>query len=109
VTALQSDADLFRWVAATTGSNNAAGLALASGESVLAIGGFNGTDPYPTLAEFQGYVAAGEIHYYVGGQDAGGFRGANGGSDVAAAIAAWVDANFTSTTVGGVAVYDLAP
>jgi hypothetical protein len=104
---LETDAGQFRWAAATTGANNAAGLALSSGTSVLSIGGFNGTDPYPTLAQFQAYVAEGAIHYYVAGADATGFRGAMGGSDVAAQIADWVDANFPSTTVGGVAVYDL--
>lgn len=107
VAALQTNADAYRWVAATTGSNNAAGLALSSGESVMSIGGFNGTDPSPTLEEFQAYVAAGEIHYYVAGRDAAGFAGAQGGSDVAAAIDAWVQASFSPTTIGGVTVYDL--
>ena len=108
VAALQAGADDFRWVAATTGSNNAAGLALSSGASVLSIGGFNGTDPSPTLAQFQAWVAAGEIHYYVAGQDAGGFRGAVGGSQAAAAIDEWVTQTFDSVEIGGVTVYDLA-
>ena len=108
VAALQQDASDYRWAAATTGANNAAGLALGSGQSVMAIGGFNGTDPSPTLAEFQAYVAAGEIHYYVAGIDAGGFRGARGGSDVAAQISQWVADRFDATTIGGVTVYDLA-
>ncbi len=107
VSLLQRGADGFRWVAATTGANNAAGLALASGQSVMAIGGFNGTDPSPTLAEFQQAVANGEIHYYVAGNDAGGFRGAQGGSRSAAQISAWVDQTYRSTLVGGVTVYDL--
>jgi 4-amino-4-deoxy-L-arabinose transferase-like glycosyltransferase len=107
VAALQNDAAQYRWVAATTGSNNAAGLALSSEQSVMAIGGFNGTDPTPTLEQFQAYVAAGEIHYYIAGNDAAGFRGAQGGSRVSAAIAQWVADTFTPTTVGGVTVYDL--
>ncbi len=107
VAALQRDASTFRWVAATTGANNAAGLALGSGQSVMAIGGFNGTDPSPTLAEFQADVAAGEIHYYVAGTDAGGFRGARGGSDVSAQISQWVADGFDATTIGEVTVYDL--
>ena len=92
---------------ATTGSNNAAGLALASQTSVMSIGGFNGTDPAPTLEQFETYVQQGLIHYYVGGSDAGGFRGAIGGSQDAAAIAAWVEADFEPTTVGGMTLYDL--
>jgi hypothetical protein len=107
VAALQVNAGAYRWVAATTGSNNAAGLALASRESVMGIGGFNGTDPSPTLAEFQADVARGAIHYYVAGGDAGGFRGAQGGSRESASIAQWVVSTFRPTTIGGVTVYDL--
>ena len=49
----------YTWAAAVVGSNNAAGYQLASGAPVMAVGGFNGTDPAPTLEEFQHYVAAG--------------------------------------------------
>ena len=77
VALLQADVDSYRWVAATVGANNAAGYQLASQQSVMPIGGFNGSDPSPTLAQFQAYVAAGDIHYFIGG---GGF-GANGGSN----------------------------
>jgi 4-amino-4-deoxy-L-arabinose transferase-like glycosyltransferase len=107
VAALRDDEASYRWTAATTGSNNAAGLALSSQTSVLAIGGFNGTDPAPTLAQFQDYVGKGLIHYYVGGTDAAGFRGARGGSQTAADIAAWVESTFAPTMIDGVTVYDL--
>ena len=69
---LQQDADSYTWVAAAVGSNTASGYQLASEEPVMAIGGFNGSDPSPTLAEFQEYVANGEIHWFIGG---GGFGG----------------------------------
>ena len=64
---LQEDAEQYTWVAAAVGSNSASGYQLASEEPVMAIGGFNGSDPSPTLAEFQAYVAAGEIHYFIAG------------------------------------------
>jgi 4-amino-4-deoxy-L-arabinose transferase-like glycosyltransferase len=102
---LQADADSYTWVAATIGSNNASGYQLATGEPVMAIGGFNGTDPSPTLAQFQQYVAQGKIHYFIGGGTGGGAR--TGGSAAAQEIANWVEQNFTATTVGGVTVYDL--
>jgi hypothetical protein len=54
---LQTDASAYRWVAATLGANSAAGIQLATGDPITAIGGFNGTDPTPTLAHFQAYVA----------------------------------------------------
>ncbi|SCF23807.1 glycosyltransferase family 39 protein [Micromonospora mirobrigensis] len=101
---LTADADAYTWVAATVGSNNASGYQLATGEPVMAIGGFNGSDPSPTLAGFQAYVADGRIHWFVGG---GGFR-ANGGSSTSQEIATWVAENFESTTVDGVTVYDLS-
>jgi hypothetical protein len=73
----------------------------------MSIGGFNGTDSYPTLAELLAYVAEGTIHYHAAGADAKGFRGARGGSDTAAQIVEWVDANFSAISVGGVTVYYL--
>ena len=108
VAALQVGATHYRWVAATTGSENAAGLALSSGEPVMAIGGFNGSDPSPTLTEFQADVAAGEIHYYVASNDAGGFPGTRGGSNAAAEISVWVAHTYTATVIGGTTVYDLS-
>ncbi|MEV6515736.1 glycosyltransferase family 39 protein [Micromonospora chalcea] len=101
---LTADADDYTWVAATIGSNNASGYQLATGRPVMPIGGFNGSDPSPTLTEFQRYVADGRIHYFLGG---GGFR-ANGGSNASAEIAAWVAGTFTASTVDGVTVYDLS-
>ncbi len=68
----------------------------------MAIGGFNGTDPWPTLAVFKELVAKHEVHYYVG-QGSQSFGGGQGSS----AIASWVAAHFTKETVGGQTVYDL--
>ncbi|MEV0622490.1 glycosyltransferase family 39 protein [Nonomuraea sp. NPDC050404] len=94
------------WAAATVGSNNAAGYQLASGKPVMAVGGFNGTDPAPTLAQFKQYVAEKKIHYFLG-TGMGGAGRSTGGSDDAAQIAAWVQQTFTATTVGGTTVFDL--
>ncbi len=102
---LGTDASSYRWVAATVGSNSAAGVQLATDKPVMAIGGFNGTDPTPTLAQFEAYVAAGKIHYFLGGSSGRG--GGIGNSQSSSAIATWVAAHFTAKTVGGVTVYDL--
>ncbi|MDG4758265.1 glycosyltransferase family 39 protein [Micromonospora sp. WMMD710] len=101
---LERDSDSYTWVAATIGSNNASGYQLATGDPVMPIGGFNGSDPSPTLAQFQRYVADKKIHYFVGG---GGFR-ANGGSSASQEISTWVAETFTAQTVDGVTVYDLS-
>ncbi|GAA4691526.1 hypothetical protein GCM10023215_30580 [Pseudonocardia yuanmonensis] len=66
-TLLQEDASSYTWVAAAAGSNAAAGYQLAAGAPVMAVGGFNGTDPAPTLARFQQFVAEGRVHWFVGG------------------------------------------
>jgi 4-amino-4-deoxy-L-arabinose transferase-like glycosyltransferase len=100
--ALESNASGYRWVAATIDANSAASYELATGDAVMAIGGFNGSDPAPTLAQFQSYVSQGQIHYFI----AGGMRG-GGASSNASAIESWVSQHFTATTVGGVTIYDL--
>lgn len=106
--ALKQNAGSYRWVAATVGSNNAAGYQLATGAPVMPIGGFNGTDPSPTPARFQAYVAAGKIHYFIGGGRGDGFGGPRaGGTGYGDQISSWVAANFTAETVGGVTIYDL--
>ena len=99
----------------------------------MAIGGFMGSDPSPTLAQFQGYVANGEVRYFTAagrggmrGGGPGGFPGggpggrpggvpgfggpggAGGGSGESAAITQWVERNFRTVDVGGVTLYDLA-
>jgi 4-amino-4-deoxy-L-arabinose transferase-like glycosyltransferase len=104
VALLERDASSYTWVAATVGANNAAGYQLAIGDPVMPIGGFNGSDPSPSLAQFERYVAEGKVHYFIGG---GQGMGSNGGSSAAQQIAAWVADHFTATTVGGVTVYDL--
>ena len=47
-------------------------LELKTGASLMAIGGFTGGDNSPTLAQFQRYVANGEVRYFL---DATGDRG----------------------------------
>jgi hypothetical protein len=98
----------------------------------MAIGGFNGGDPAPTLAEFKALVAAGDIHWFVvggegglggpqggvappsgggGAPPSGGFggpaAGPRGDRGTGNEIAAWVAENFGATTVAGTTVYDL--
>jgi 4-amino-4-deoxy-L-arabinose transferase-like glycosyltransferase len=119
VTLLSKNAGRYTWVAATVGANEAAGYQLATGDAVMAIGGFNGTDPYPTLARFEALVRQGKIHYFIasGGGGVGAVGGAGtgpggatgaGGSSASSAIESWVTSHFKSTTVDGVTLYDLS-
>jgi 4-amino-4-deoxy-L-arabinose transferase-like glycosyltransferase len=100
---LEADASSYTWVAAAIGSDSAAGYQLAAQEAVMPVGGFNGSDPSPTLSEFKADVAAGKIHYFIGGS----VGAANGGSNASESIESWVEAHFTARTVDGVTLYDL--
>ena len=99
------------WSAAVDRSTAAAGLELATGTAVMAIGGFSGTDPTPTLQQFQDDVAKHRVAYYLAtGSPArtvdegkwGEFR-----SGTHSDIQRWVRSQFPAVTVGGVTAYDL--
>jgi hypothetical protein len=102
---LEADADRYTWAAAAIGAQNAASYQLATGNAVMAIGGFNGTDPSPTLAQFKEYVADGRVHYFISSGTGGGMRGAGDGTS--SQITSWVEATFKKVTVGSATFYDL--
>ncbi len=110
VTTLFKASTGYRWTAAAVGANNAAGYQLASGRPVMAIGGFNGTDPTPTLAQFEQYVKTGQVHYFIAGGGGAGGGGGPGGpaAGTSSAISQWVEQNFTAQTVGNTTIYDLS-
>lgn len=122
------------WSAAVNGSQSAATYELATDTAVMAIGGWS-SDPAPSLDEFIAYVTNHQVTYYISGGGMGGGAGggavsstadgttadgtaadgtANAGAaggdstSTASEIQAWVEANFTATTVGSSTVYDLS-
>ena len=104
------------WSAAVDRSTSAAGLELATGTAVMAIGGFSGADPTPTLRQFQDDVVNHRVAYYLAPRTSGRVptaetKGTRSASDVVARahsdILQWVRSQFPATTVGGVTVYDL--
>ncbi|MFD7720363.1 ArnT family glycosyltransferase [Streptomyces sp. NPDC059814] len=102
---LATNADDYTWSAAAIGSQNAASYQLATGDPVMAIGGFNGSDPSPTLSQFKKYVEDGRIHYFISGGEGGG--GMGGSSGTSSKISTWVEANFKKVTAGSATFYDL--
>ncbi|MCW2686347.1 MAG: family glycosyltransferase, 4-amino-4-deoxy-L-arabinose transferase, partial [Mycobacterium sp.] len=107
------------WSAATNGSQSAAALEIASGTSVMAVGGWSG-DPVPTLQQFIDYVHGRKIAYYVEAgraeQKGPDGRGPGGGEVIrepnrtaahTREIADWVAQNYPATTVGDMVVYRL--
>ena len=102
--ALLDGADDYTWAAAAIGAQNAASYQLATEKPVMAIGGFNGSDPSPTLAQFKQYVAQGKIHYFIGG---GGGGGMGPGGGTSSEISTWVTATFEQVALDGSTFYDL--
>jgi 4-amino-4-deoxy-L-arabinose transferase-like glycosyltransferase len=97
-----------RWELATTRAQNASTLIAQYGLSVMAIGGFSGSDPTITAAEFGEYVANGDVRYVLvtaGGPGGGGGRGVPtvvGGAGVTAASADAAGANAVMAAVQAV-------
>jgi 4-amino-4-deoxy-L-arabinose transferase-like glycosyltransferase len=102
---LQTDSSKYTWAAAAIGAQNAASYQLSTGDAVMAIGGFNGTDPSPTLAQFKQYVADGKVHYFISSGTGGGMGGSSSGTS--SQITSWVEKNFKKVTVGSSTFYDL--
>ena len=99
------------YLVATFGSQSSASIIIATGKPVITIGGFNGGDPAPTLAQFQSLVAEGKVRFLlVTGNGGGGPGGGQAGSQ---AITQWAAANgktVAASAYGGAGagtLYDL--
>jgi hypothetical protein len=77
----------------------------------MSLGGFSGSDPAPTLSEFESLIAEGKVRYLVVQGGRGGGRagaGARGGG--VATLVSWAETHGQQVTVdgaSGVTVYDL--
>ena len=89
--------------------NSAGSLELSTGTSIMSIGGFSGGDNSPTLEQFQPYVAAGQVHYFIVGNGPGGGHQVAPAATRARAARSPSGCSSTSraTDVGGTEVYDL--
>jgi 4-amino-4-deoxy-L-arabinose transferase-like glycosyltransferase len=76
------------YLVAVSSANQASSIALATGQPVLAMGGFTGSDPAMTVEKLQQLAATGQVRYVmIGGGGPGGT-----GSD----LTSWVQANGTA-------------
>jgi 4-amino-4-deoxy-L-arabinose transferase-like glycosyltransferase len=96
------------WSAAIDRSSSAAGLELSTNTAVMAIGGFSGTDPTPTLKEFQDDVVHHRIAFYIATNNHGHGHGPMWGGHGHTDIATWVASAFEAVQVGSATVYDLS-
>ncbi|MCO0832012.1 glycosyltransferase family 39 protein [Fructobacillus sp. W13] len=80
-----------KYLFATTDSNSASGYIIKSKKAVMALGGYNGTDPTMTLSQFKKLVKSGELRYFV----VGNTKSSTGNI---AKILSWVQENGTQVT-----------
>lgn len=92
------------WVAAVVGSETAANYQLATGRGVLPLGGFDGTDPFPTLEQFQTLVQEGRVGSVVI-QNLPPLTLEGRGES--ARIVEWVRASFTPENIAGADYFQL--
>jgi 4-amino-4-deoxy-L-arabinose transferase-like glycosyltransferase len=96
------------WIVAMTSAMQAGSLELSTGDPVMAMGGFSGTDPAPSLAQIQAYVASGQLRYVL--VDGNGGGGPGGNSSTASDVSAWVTSVGKVVDYGGSSgtLYDLS-
>jgi 4-amino-4-deoxy-L-arabinose transferase-like glycosyltransferase len=95
------------WIVAANSSQEAGSIEIATGLPVMAMGGFTGSDPAPTLDQLKSYIASGKLRFVLasgGTSGGGGF----GGTDTSARTA-WVTSTCKAVDYGGSAtLYDCA-
>lgn len=106
VSRLRAAPSTTKWATAVVGSETAANYQLESGRSVLPIGGFDGTDPFPTLEQFQTMVDRGEVGSLVIQELPPLTLEGRGES---ARIVQWVTSRFPAEHIGGAQLFDLLP
>ncbi|MER5714602.1 glycosyltransferase family 39 protein [Streptomyces sp. NPDC002132] len=103
---LKKNQDGAKWLLAVSSSQSAAQLVLSSGEPVISMWGWSGSDNAMTLAKLKELVKKGELHYVQLGGDGGAPTRANssvgegggpgGGSTASSEVTAWVQKNGTA-------------
>jgi hypothetical protein len=99
------------WIVAANSAQEAGSIELATGLPVMAMGGFTGSDPAPTLAQLQGYIASGKLRFVLAsgrmGGGAGGLPGVGGTGT--SDRTTWVTSTCKAVSYGGSAsLYDCA-
>ena len=94
------------WLVAVDSANESAAIQLTSGQPVMAIGGFNGSDTPLTLEQFKQLVVDGKLKYYAASSHGHG-GGPNGGNSK---ITNWIKKNGKVVNYGGsdVTLYELS-
>jgi len=94
------------WIVAANSAQEAGSIEIATGLPVMAMGGFTGSDPAPTLAQLKSYIASGKLRFVLAGGGTGGLPG--GGTDTSDRTT-WVTSTCKVVNYGGSSsLYDCA-
>ena len=95
------------WLVAVASANESAAIQLTSGQPVMAVRGFNGSDTPLTLEQFKQLVKAGKVRYYAISSHGRGGGGPGGSNNE---ITTWVKQTGTVINYGGsdVILYELS-
>jgi 4-amino-4-deoxy-L-arabinose transferase-like glycosyltransferase len=95
------------WIVAANSSQEAGSIEIATGLPVMAMGGFTGSDPAPTLDQLKSYIASGKLRFVLASGGMGG-GGGFGGTDTSSRTS-WVTSTCKAVDYGGSAsLYDCA-
>ncbi|MDO9409092.1 glycosyltransferase family 39 protein, partial [Patulibacter sp.] len=104
---LQANQGSAKYLLAASGSQTTASVIISTGEPVVTIGGFGGSDPAPTVAQMAQMVRDGELKYVLVSSNS---RGGPGGNSTSA-LSTWVKAHgepVTAVTVSGGTLYEVS-
>ncbi|WP_455567430.1 mannosyltransferase YkcB-related protein [Streptomyces caelestis] len=94
VSYLKKHQDGTKWLLAVSSSQSAAQFIVSSGEPVISMWGWSGSDKAMTLAKLKELVKKGELHYVQLGGGMGG--GPGGDSSLSSEVTAWVQKHGTA-------------
>ena len=100
-----------RWIVAANSAQEAGSIEIATGLPVMAMGGFTGSDPAPTLAQLKSYIASGKLRFVLasGGQGGGGLGAPGASTTDGTDRTSWVTSTCKLVNYGGSAtLYDCA-
>ncbi|WP_344401915.1 ArnT family glycosyltransferase [Streptomyces longisporus] len=90
ITYLKKHQDGASWLVAVATDQTASSIILESGQPVISMGGWSGSDNAMTLARLKSLVTSGELHYIV--------VSSNGGQSTNSEIATWVKKHGTAVS-----------
>jgi len=90
ITYLKKHQDGATWLLAVSTDQTASSIILESGQPVISMGGWSGSDNAMTLAKLKSLVKSGKLHYIIVSSD--------GGQGTNSAIATWVKAHGTAVS-----------